>query len=192
MIVPPTAQTSDHPTIRMPLFRNLLRGDQKAKAESLSGDVAGKTGPGKKRRQTKSSAKRPDQNILDAFPDEDVDTAVPNMPCHSKPVGSTQPVEPVGLPEEALLTSANDLKAKIVKLGMDGADFNFDPIPGSHDINTLVHSLEIALTELMKKTQVSSSDQNVAKHFIKEWAQKTIPFLEKGLSAVEVTPGVEH
>jgi len=95
-------------------------------------------------------------------------------------------VEPESSPQEALREAAKKLKERIEKSGIDSTQFGLDPIHGSYDINSLAGSLELALDKLMEKTKVPDATQNVAKAFTKEWAKKSLPFLEKGLSTAQV------
>ena len=89
-------------------------------------------------------------------------------------------------PQEALREAAEKLKQSIEKSGID-AKLELDPIHGSYDINSLSNCLELALDKLIKKTNVADANQNIVKAFAKEWAKKSIPFLEKGLAAAEVS-----
>jgi hypothetical protein len=100
---------------------------------------------------------------------------------------SEPPVEPKSSPQEALREAAKKLKDRIEKSGIDSTQFGLDPIHGSYDINSLAGSLELGLDKLMEKTKVpEGSTENVAKALAKEWAKKSLPFLEKGLAAAEV------
>ena len=105
------------------------------------------------------------------------DTEVASQPPFSEPESS---------PQEALREAAKKLKERIEKSGIDSTQFGLDPIHGSYDINSLARSLELALDKLMEKTKVPDATQNVAKAFTKEWAKKSLPFLEKGLSTAQV------
>jgi len=99
---------------------------------------------------------------------------------------SEPPVEPESSPQEALREAAKKLKERIEKSGIDSTQFGLDPIHGSYDINSLAGSLELALDKLMEKTKVPDATQNVAKAFTREWAKKSLPFLEKRLSTAQV------
>jgi hypothetical protein len=83
--------------------------------------------------------------------------------------------------ERALSEAAESLKAKIKKCGMDASEFEFTPIRGSYDMNSIAHSLELCLGAIMDKADVPLSNQNAVKVFAKEWGKKSIPFIEKGL-----------
>ena len=91
--------------------------------------------------------------------------------------------------QRALNQSAEKLKEKIQRYGMGISEFNFEPIPGSYDMNSLAHNLEVCLGSIMDKANVAVSNQNVVKTFAKEWAKKSIPFIEKGLQSAEVPHG---
>jgi len=121
-------------------------------------------------------------------PDKELVTvASKSIEAESPDLASSEPpVEPESSPQEALREAAKKLKDRIEKSGIDSAQFGLDPIHGSYDINSLAGSLELALDKLMEKTKVPDSTQNVAKAFAKEWAKKSLPFLEKGLAAAEV------
>jgi hypothetical protein len=88
--------------------------------------------------------------------------------------------------EKALSEAAESLNTNIQKCGMDASEVKLKPIHGSYDMNSITHSLEICLEDIMDKADVSVSNKNTVKTFAKEWGRKAIPFIEKGLDVAEV------
>jgi hypothetical protein len=101
-------------------------------------------------------------------------------------IPSLSPLEPNSTGERTLREAAENLKKELQKSGMDSSGFEFELIHGSYDMNTLAYNLERCLGAIMDNSNVSLSNQNAVKTFVKEWAKKSIPFIEKGLTAAEV------
>jgi hypothetical protein len=160
------------------------RKDKKAKADPGSGLRSVDESPEVQNAADTTPSRETSQPIL--VPDKVSATVSEKLEGEISHILSEPPFSVASSPKEALREAAEKLRQRIEKSGMDSKQFEFDPIRGSYDINSLANSLELALDKLMVKTKVPDSNQNVAKAFTKEWVKKSIPFLEKGLAAAEV------
>jgi hypothetical protein len=87
----------------------------------------------------------------------------------------------VALAEKRLKKAGNKLEKIITQ--KDSAEFE---IKASADINTLAENIGAALVSLMEHRKVAESKQSQARSFVVEWAKKTIPFVDTGLTIANV------
>jgi hypothetical protein len=101
-------------------------------------------------------------------------------------------MESVG--EESLSTSLAIAKAQLNKAGenlkknmpkefLGNAIFE---IKASADIISLGDNIELALVTMMDQRNVEKSKQSLARSFVTQWARKTIPYIETGLTVANV------
>jgi hypothetical protein len=65
------------------------------------------------------------------------------------------------------------------------ASRNFE-IKGSADVNSLANNIGSALVMIMEQRDVEKPKQSHARDLVTEWAKKTIPFIETGLTVTNV------
>lgn len=87
----------------------------------------------------------------------------------------------VDLAEKRLEKAGKKLEKIITQ--KDSAEFE---IKASADINTLAENIGAALVSLMEHRKVAESKQSQARSFVVEWAKKTIPFVDTGLTIANV------
>jgi hypothetical protein len=77
------------------------------------------------------------------------------------------------------------LKQKIPQDILASSTFEIKP---SADINSLANNIGSALVTMMEQRNIEKAKQSNVKMMITEWAKKTIPFVEKGLTIANVQP----
>jgi hypothetical protein len=92
----------------------------------------------------------------------------------------------VALAKEVLNKSGKVLGDKIPQDAR--GDMNFE-IKASADIDTLADNIGSVLVRMMGDRQVEQSKQTHVQGLVKEWAKKTIPFVETGLTVANVYHG---
>ena len=101
-------------------------------------------------------------------------------------------MESVG--EESLSTSLAIAKAQLNKAGENLkkeipeeflGNANFE-IKASADIVSLGDNIGSALVTMMDQRNVEKSKQSLARRFVTQWARKTIPYIETGLTVANV------
>jgi len=91
--------------------------------------------------------------------------------------------EPPALAKSKLNKAGEDLKKKIPADFLGSMSFE---IKASADITTLADSIGSALVMMMDRRSVGKSRQTHFQGLVTEWAKKTIPFIETGLTAANV------
>jgi len=89
----------------------------------------------------------------------------------------------VTLAKEKLNKSAEELNKKIPKAFQESTTFE---VEGSGDVISLADNIGAALVELMAQRNVEKSKQGKVQTFAVEWAKKTVPFAQDGLSIAKV------
>lgn len=92
----------------------------------------------------------------------------------------------VALAKEVLNKAGKELGDKIPQDAR--GDMNFE-IKASADIDTLADNIGSVLVTMMGDRQVEQSKQTYIQGLVKEWAKKTIPFVETGLTVANVYHG---
>jgi hypothetical protein len=89
----------------------------------------------------------------------------------------------VALAKEALNKAGKKLAEKIPQDSR--GDMNFE-IKASADIDTLAGNIGSVLVTMMGDRKVDKSKQTHIQELVTEWAKKTIPFVETGLTVANV------
>jgi hypothetical protein len=89
----------------------------------------------------------------------------------------------VALANLVLDTAAEKLKKKIPTETWGITSFDIKP---SADITSLAENIGTTLVTLMDKRNVEKSKQTRVQGMVREWAKKTIPFVETGLTIANV------
>lgn len=91
--------------------------------------------------------------------------------------------KPLARAKNRLNTAANNLKKKIPADILGSTNFE---IKASADITSVAESIGSALVTMMDLRSIEKSRQSHFQGLVTEWAKKTIPFLETGLTAANV------
>jgi hypothetical protein len=89
----------------------------------------------------------------------------------------------VVLAKERLHEAGEKLKKNIPQNSLEGVDFE---IKASADVDAFAHNIGSALVAMMEKRKIEKSKQSHALGLVTEWAKKTIPFVETGLTIANV------
>jgi hypothetical protein len=89
----------------------------------------------------------------------------------------------IALANARLDEAGEKLKQKIPEDILASSTFK---IKASADINSLADNIGAALVTMMDQRKIEKAKQSKVKTMITEWAKKTLPFVEKGLTLADV------
>lgn len=115
-----------------------------------------------------------------------VELAVPTPQTHEDAVNDDEEGKlptSIAIANARLNEAGENLKQKIPEDILASSTFEIKP---SADINSLANNIGSALVTMMDQRNIEKAKQSKVKTMITEWAKKTIPFVEKGLTIADV------